>query len=350
MSATLSNSINTPPPINLNLHTCIDHGPVIEQINGLIKLYKDGYVQRPPAMPEVPSTSSPEPGVTSRDVIIDHTTGVWARVYVPRRQSQQQHLLSLQLLPLLLYFHGGGFCVGSAAWRCCHEFLAKLSSQANCIVVSVNYRLAPEHRLPAAYEDGLSAVQWLRQQASYNGSNSDDSSWWRSNCNFDRIYIAGDSSGANMAYNVSTQLGSVLKGLILIQPFFGGEARTESELNSVQPRGSALTLATSDCYWRLALPPGANRDHPWCNPLARGWPDLEGLPLPPAMVCVSEMDILKDRELEVCDAMRRAGKIVEHKMYEGVGHGFQVLHNYNLSQVRTQEMLTDIKAFLNNYR
>ena len=57
-----------------------------------------------------------------------------------------------------------------------------------------------------------------------------------------------------------------LKGLILIQPFFGGEVRTDSEKGMAQSPGSALNLAASDSYWRLALPCGAKRDHPWCNP------------------------------------------------------------------------------------
>lgn len=338
---------NATSPSALNLQTFRDHSPVIEEIPGLIKLYKDGRVERPPAMPEVPSTWVPEPDVMSGDVVINRSTGIWARFYVPRRQQQQ--------LPLLVYFHGGGFCVASAAWKCYHEFLAKLALRAGCIIMSVNYRLAPEHRLPVAYEDGLSAVKWARQQANYSSGFSDELSWWWSRCNFNRMYLCGDSAGAAIAHNIATQLGShgslaYLKGVILIQPFFGGETRTGSEKNSVQPPRSALTLATSDCYWRLALPPGADRDHPWCNPLGRRSPKLEDLRLPPMLVCISEMDILKDRNLEFCKAMRKAGKSVEHTIYAGVGHAFQVLHNYSMSQIRTQEMLTDIIIFLNNYR
>jgi len=113
-----------------------------------------------------------------------------------------------------------------------------------------------------------------------------------------------------------------------------------------QPPRSALTLPTSDCYWRLALPPGAGRDHPWCNPLSCAAPRLEALPLPPLLVCVSEADVLRDRNLELCRALRRAGKGVEQAVYGGVGHAFQVLHNCHLSQPRTQEMLENIGAFV----
>lgn len=255
----------------------------------------------------------------------------------------------------MVYFHGGGFCVGSAAWSCYHEFLAQLAARAGCAVMSVNYRLAPENRLPAAFDDGLAAVRWLRHQAAASRAASDDLSWWRARSSFDRVFLMGDSAGANIAFHVAARLGQgqlgalsplAVKGAILVQPFFGGEARTASEKTMPQPPRSALTLPISDCYWHLALPAGASRDHPWCNPLSRASPRLETLPLPPLLVCISEMDILRDRNLELCRAMRKAGKSVEQAMYCGVGHAFQVLHNYHLSQPRTQEMLVHIRAFV----
>ncbi|KAH0674935.1 hypothetical protein KY285_022736 [Solanum tuberosum] len=86
-----------------------------------------------------------------------------------------------------------------------------------------------------------------------------------------------DSAGGNIAYNVAIMLRSkigdlkpiALKGIILIQPFFGGESRTYSEKYTIQPLRSALTLASADTYWRLALPTEVNRDHPWCNPIGK---------------------------------------------------------------------------------
>ncbi|KAL6907564.1 hypothetical protein ACP4OV_002603 [Aristida adscensionis] len=328
------------------------HGAVVEEIHGLIRVYKDGHVERLPAIPDVPCTwggTAPGApgGVAARDVAVDRATGVWARLYAPTAAASGS-------LPVVVYFHGGGFCVGSAAWSCYHEFLAQLAARAGCAVMSVDYRLAPEHRLPAAFDDGLAAVRWLRHQAAACHAH-DELSWWRARCAFDRVFLMGDSAGASIAFHVAAQLGQgqlgalsplTVRGAVLIQPFVGGEARTASEKNLPQPPRSALTLDTSDCYWRLALPAGAARDHPWCNPLARGAPRLETLPLPPVLVCVAEADILRDRNLELCRAMRRAGKSVEQAMYGGVGHAFQVLHNYHLSQPRTQEMLAHIKAFV----
>jgi acetyl esterase/lipase len=326
---------------------CHQHGVVAEEIDGLIKAYKDGRVERPQIVPCVTSTLAPGLGVTSRDTVIDNFTNIWARFYVPIKFQGK--------LPLLVYFHGGGFCVGSAAWSCYHDFLARLAAKANCIIMSVNYRLAPENPLPAAYDDGIKALMWLKQQALSVCTDN----WWTSQWNFSDVFLAGDSAGANIAFNVITRLDSfnagqaaaaikplTLKGIILIQPFFGGEARTHSEKHSVQSPRSALNLAASDTYWRLALPCGASRDHPWCNPLAKGSVKLEDFGRFPIMVCISEMDILKDRSLEFVASLGKAGKRVEHVVHKGVGHAFQILSKSQLSQTRTLEIMARIKGFI----
>ncbi|XP_059448974.1 probable carboxylesterase 17 [Corylus avellana] len=323
------------------------HEGVVEEIEGLIRVYIDGHVERPPIVSIVPCTMSLERGVTAKDVVIDKCTGLWARMYFPS---------CLGKLPLLVFFHGGGFCIGSAAWSCYNEFLSNLASKANCVIISLNYHLAPENRLPAAYEDGLNTLMWVKQQAL---SGSREHKWWLKHCNLSSVYLAGDSAGANIAYNVANRLGTsgtsestsirplCLKGMILIQPFFGGEGRTWSEKHIDQPPNSALTLSISDTYWRLSLPSGANQDHPWCNPLANGADKLRDLRLPTTMVCISEMDMLKDRNLEFCNALSSVGKRVETVMHKGVGHSFQILHNSPLSQPRLHEMMSQIKAFIN---
>ncbi|KAL4385184.1 hypothetical protein GQ457_15G005200 [Hibiscus cannabinus] len=317
------------------------HGGAIEEIQGLIKVYKDGHVERPQVVPCVGPTLPPEFGVTTKDVVVDQFTNVWARFYVPKSNRK---------LPLVVYFHGGGFCVGSAAWGCYHEFLGKLAAKAGCLIVSVNYRLAPENRLPAAYEDGVKCVVWLKQEA-VKGS----SEWWSKRCDLCNVFLAGDSAGANIAHNVATRLGSenpyplILKGTILIQPFFGGETRTDSERNTVQSPGSALSLPASDTYWRLALPCGANRDHPWCNPLGKGSSRTAETRVLPTLVCISEMDILRDRNLEFCIDLGKAGRKVEHVLYKGVGHAFQVLSKSQISQIRINEMIIRVKTFIYSY-
>lgn len=315
---------------------------LVEEISGLIRVYKDGHVERPQIVPRVSRSLPPELEVTCRDLVIDRLTNIWARFYVPTQNYEK--------VPLLVYFHGGGFCVGSASWSCYHEFLALLSSKVGCMIMSVDYHLAPENPLPAAYEDGQKALMWVKQQA-LSGSNQR----WLKQCDFSNVFLAGDSAGGNIAHNVMLRLCAnwanlkplIFKGNILIQPFFGGESRTGSETLAVQPSWSVLNLIASDTYWRLSLPKGANRDHPWCNPVAKGSIKLERMAYLATMVCVSEMDILKDRNMEFCGVLGNSGIQVEHVVYKGVGHAFQILDKSRLSQIRTQEMISHIKAFIN---
>ncbi|XP_057765730.1 probable carboxylesterase 6 [Salvia miltiorrhiza] len=305
---------------------------VVDEIEGLIKVYNDGHVERPDIVPNVGCSLAPDLGVTCRDTIVDKYTNIWARIYVPTAANK---------LPLLLYFHGGGFCVGAASWSCYHDYLAKLAAIAGCAVVSVNYRLAPEHPLPAAYDDGVKAAVWAKQQE-FTGA----SEWWAGKCDFSRIFLAGDSAGANIAYNVGLRvksLGVGIKGLVLIQPFFGGEARTRSEMCMAQPPRSALTLAASDAYWRMALPVGAGRDHPWCNAGSAAELRRAGAAV---MVCVAEADILRDRNLEFCGGLAREGVRVEQVVSKGVGHAFQILNKSQLAQTRLQELLCHVKNFV----
>ncbi|WCJ25389.1 alpha/beta-Hydrolases superfamily protein [Euphorbia peplus] len=315
-----------------------NHGVIVEEIEGLVKLYRDGRVERPPSVPNVHCSPASNNLVTAKDVIIDEFTNLWTRIYVPSSSSGK--------LPLVLYFHGGGFCVGSAAWICYHDFLSNLSAKTSSIIMSVNYHLAPENRLPCAYDDGIKAIMWVKQLVNY--ASLGEHKWWLSRCNLSQFFLSGDSAGANIAYNVATRLAFNvkplnLKGIILIQPFFGGETRTSSEKYTSQPVNSALTISASDSYWRLSLPVGANRDHPYCNPLN----GVTNLQLPNVMVCISELDILKDRNLEFCSALAFGGTRVERVIYKGVRHAFQILDNSSFSQIRIQEMMSHLRTFIN---
>uniref|UniRef100_A0A1J3JWF7 Putative carboxylesterase 17 n=1 Tax=Noccaea caerulescens TaxID=107243 RepID=A0A1J3JWF7_NOCCA len=316
------------------------HGPVVEEIEGLIKVFNDGCVERPPIVPTVSPTVHPSAKVTAFDIKLSNDTPT--RVYIPDASVT---------LPLLVYFHGGGFCVGSAAWSCYHDFLTSLAVKARCVIVSVNYRLAPEHRLPAAYDDGVNVVSWLMKQQTSNGGHS-----WVRKCNLANVFLGGDSAGANIAYQVAVRITAGdksvnnvnLKGVILIHPFFGGESRTSSERQQQHhSKSSALTLSASDTYWRLALPRGASRDHPWCNPLVSSSAGfLREAKLPTTMVFMAEFDILKDRNLEMCKVMRSHGKRVEDVVHGGVGHAFHILDNSSMSRDRIHDMMCRLHNFI----
>ncbi|KAJ1392277.1 Alpha/Beta hydrolase fold [Sesbania bispinosa] len=117
---------------------------VVHEFPQLFRLYKDGHVERFLGVETVPSGTDSLTGVQSKDVTINPQTGLSARLYLPPTAAS-----SSQKLPLLIYIHGGAFCVCSPANPAYHSHLNTVSAEANVVVVSVDYRLAPEHPLPS---------------------------------------------------------------------------------------------------------------------------------------------------------------------------------------------------------
>jgi acetyl esterase/lipase len=103
---------------------------------------------------KAPANETPTRGVYTKDIVIDETTGVWIRLFVPVNEEGA--------LPVVVYFHGGGFCMLSASDEAYDIFCRRLATRRRVVVVSVEYRLAPEHKYPAAYDDSFAALAWLR--------------------------------------------------------------------------------------------------------------------------------------------------------------------------------------------
>ena len=122
----------------------------------LLRVYKDGSIERLIVSPIVPpSFEDLETGVSSKDITISENPTISARFYLPKLTQPNQKL------PILVYIHGLAFVIGSA-FACDHQqYLNSLVSQGRVVVVSVAYRLAPEHSLPIAYEDPWATIQWV---------------------------------------------------------------------------------------------------------------------------------------------------------------------------------------------
>lgn len=120
------------------------------ELPGLIRIYKDGTAERLIDFPHVPSSLIPDPdtGVSSKDVIISQNPPISARLYLPKLTPNPN-----RKIPILVYFHGGGFCIGSTFSSLDHNYLSLLVSKSGFIIVSIEYKLAPENPLAAAYED-----------------------------------------------------------------------------------------------------------------------------------------------------------------------------------------------------
>jgi acetyl esterase/lipase len=154
----------------------------------VLRIYKDGRIERLFGTPFTPpSSSSPDPitSVSSKDILI--SPNLPARIFLPKLTEHNQKL------PILIYFHGGGFCGESAFSSLNHSYLNILISQAMAIGISIEYRLAPENPLPIAYEDCWAALQWVA--AHLQNPNLDKDSWLLNHGNFDKIYLGGESAG-----------------------------------------------------------------------------------------------------------------------------------------------------------
>ncbi|KAJ8447394.1 hypothetical protein Cgig2_013171 [Carnegiea gigantea] len=231
-----------------------------------ISLNSDGSLQRFNVIPKVSANpNAPQgEGVTSKDVTINAETNVWARIYCPSKLPSNDQCVAR--LPIVIYLHSGGFIKYSVSDIFSHERCNQYSREIPAIMVALEYRLAPEHKLPAQYEDAVDLLVWIQNQSKPNGDQ-----WLKDYADFSRCYLLGRDSGANIAYNASLRVADLdlkplkIAGIILNQPMLGGMRRTKSELKYACDE--IVPLPCWDLMWELALPKGTDRDHGYCNPM-----------------------------------------------------------------------------------
>ena len=289
---------------------------VVAEIPGYLQLLSDGSVKRLQQQTSPASNGSSSNGYKSKDVIINSTKPTSARIFLP------DILGSSSLLPVIVYFHGGGFCVGSTTWLGYHTFLGDLAMASQSIVLSVDYRLAPENRLPIAYDDCYSSLEWLSRQVS--------SEPWLERADLSRVFLSGDSAGGNIVHNVALRTIQEqscdqvkIKGLLIIHPFFGSEERTEKERAS---GGEAEVLTWLDLFWKLSLPEGSNCDYSGCNFAMAELSRAEWCRFPPAVVYVAGLDFSKQRQVTYAAFLEKKGVEVKLVESEGEIHAYHMLH------------------------
>ncbi|OMO77013.1 Alpha/beta hydrolase-3 [Corchorus olitorius] len=311
----------------------------VDECRGVLRVYSDGSIWRSPN----PSFNVPvedDGSVLWKDVVFDPKHNLQLRLYKPASSSP-----SSAKLPIFYYIHGGGFCIGSRAWPNCQNYCFKLASELQAVVISPDYRLAPENRLPAAIEDGFMAVQWLQAQAL--AENPDP--WLTEVADFSKVFISGDSAGGNIAHNLAVQLGAgspdlapvLVRGYVLLAPFFGGTVRSRSEAEG--PKDAFLNLELIDRFWRLSIPIGDTTDHPVVNPFGPVSRNLEHVSLDPILVVVGGSDLLKDRAEEYANKLKKWGKKTEYVEFEGQQHGFFTI---NPNSEPSKALMLIIKRFI----
>lgn len=223
------------------------------------------------------------------------------RIYTPKPQDA-----IAPLTPILVYFHGGGFVLGSldlVDGLCC-----QIARSGGVIVVSVDYRLAPEHKFPAAAEDAYAATQWV---AAHAGAIGGDAA---------RIAVGGDSAGANlaavaclMAKDRETQMPAFQ---VLMYPSTNGRLETASALRNGE--GYLLTREMMNWFTAQYQNSPADTANPYYSPLRH--PSHVGLP--PALVITAEYDPLLDEGKAYADRLEAACVAVDYHCFGGTIHGF----------------------------
>ncbi|KAJ7962258.1 Alpha/beta hydrolase fold [Quillaja saponaria] len=235
-----------------------------------ITLNLDGTLTRHLNLPIVEANPEPKPGspIVSKDVPLIQENKTWVRIFRPTKLPSNDNMVAR--LPILVYFHHGGWIYFNPDDLVAHTNCSQLASEIPAIVVSVSFRLAPESRLPEQYKDAVDGILWVKQQA----CDPNGEPWLRDYGDWTRCYLYGCGSGGNIAFFSGLKVPDLqlepmkIAGIVLNQPMFGGLQRTKSELKFAADQ--LMPLPVIDLMWDLVLPKGTNRDHRYCNPMVMG--------------------------------------------------------------------------------
>jgi acetyl esterase len=261
--------------------------------------------------------------ITARDVVLPDRTAR-LRVYTPTRGASAP-------LPLVVFFHGGGWVWGDP--RSYDAFCSQVARRIPAVVVSADYRLAPEHRMPTAAEDAYAATVWLAENAEQFGADRS------------RLAVAGDSAGGNLAAVVAILArdrgGPSIAHQVLIYP--GTDGTLSSPSLQERAHGPILTLASVRAYRSMYLgPDGDARDIRMSPLLAQ---DLSGLP--PALVQSAELDPLRDDASRYAQRLRGHGTPVRYTEYVGAPHGYISIPGAVRGSAQAMaEIVTELRAHL----
>ncbi|CAN1278502.1 Probable carboxylesterase 7 [Linum perenne] len=304
--------------------TAPPHDEIAHDYSPFLRIYKTGRVERLLGTDVVPATLDPDTNVRSKDVVFSPDQNLTSRIYIPEGQVEPG-----QKLPLLVYYHGGGFVIETAFSPTYHNHLNILVAEANVIAVSVDYRRAPECPIPIPYEDCWAALKWAGSHAGGSGPEE----WLNEHADFGSVFLAGDSAGANIVHHVAMRFGQEeiegipqLGGLVMIHPYFAGNEPVGNEPVSRASSTSGL-------------------DDPYINPAFD--PKLAGLGCSKVLVMVAEKDFLRDRGNYYYELLKGSGWKGEVEIVEtnGEDHVFHLKDNDCANAVNLRKKIC---SFINN--
>ena len=231
--------------------------------------------------------------------------------------------------PVTVFYHGGGWVIGNVD---SHDALCrKLTNAIGCVTVSVDYRLAPEAKFPAAAEDCYAATRWVSENAAALG------------CDPKRLAVCGDSAGGNLAAVVPLMARDRGKPPIafqvLIYPCTDGGLETGSMRELAE--GYFLTRGAMVWFWNHYVRDHNDRSNPYAAPIHA--PELKGLP--PALVITAEYDPLRDEGEAYAAKLRAAGVPVTVTRYDGTIHGFvSMADNLDKGKEAIKQVVSTLKT------
>ena len=245
-----------------------------------------------------PLAGEPEHVARIEDVVIPGSPDIPARLYLPEGDHP---------LAVVVYFHAGGWALGD--YEDIDTPVRALANRSGCAVVSVNYRLAPEHKYPAAVEDAYTAVQWASRHGEEYG--------WDGQ----RLAVMGDSCGGTLAAVVALRArdedGPRIRLQVMVYPVLDHDYETASYRQFGSDWG---VLTRTDMAWFHShyVSHPDQLDLPYVSPLR--CTDLSGLPR--ALIILPEADPLRDEGRRYAEALKKAGVAAEARVYPGMVHGF----------------------------
>ncbi|KAJ1376261.1 Alpha/Beta hydrolase fold [Sesbania bispinosa] len=259
-----------------------------------LRVHKDGTIERLAGTQVVPAGFDSETNVVSKDIVIIPETGVTARLYCPNFTPKNVKL------PLVLYFHGGAYCIASPSEPLYHNSLNKLVAEANVVAVSVNYR----------------------------------------------VFLAGDSAGANIGHYMAVRLHVLssgqfkVPGLIMVHPYFWGKEPIGVEITDPERKKMV------DKWWDFVCPSDKGNDDPLINPFVEEAPDLKGVGCNKVLVTIAEKDILRERGKLYHKKLVNSGWKGTAEFYETRGED-HVFHIFNPNSDKAKSLIKRIAAFIN---
>ena len=220
------------------------------------------------------------------------------RIYRPDDQDPKA--------PVMVYYHFGGGVIGDL--DTCHVFCTMISKRARCPIVSVDYRLAPEHKFPAGLNDCIDAYEWALRNAGTLGAPAGAAT------------VGGDSMGGNFAAIIAQEMKRERKPLPLLQLLIYPATELENEFPSYAAYGEVYPLSADTMRWFMEqyLPEGQDRSDVQLSPARET--RLEDLP--PAIIVTAGFDPLVDDGAAYGELLRRSGVDVTYKCYDSLAHGF----------------------------